>query len=68
MTKEQALYYLRHSGMSEGQIDAAIEALQKPKHICQTCKYYFPGECDGSCGSYICKNYNRKKDNNEHDN
>ncbi len=24
---------------------------------CSTCKHYTPGEYDGSCGSYICKNY-----------
>lgn len=26
-------------------------------HTCHTCKHYLPGEYDGSCGSYICKNY-----------
>ena len=24
---------------------------------CSTCNHYTPGEFDGSCGSYICKNY-----------
>ena len=24
---------------------------------CHTCKHYFKGEFDGSCGSYICKDY-----------
>lgn len=30
------------------------------KHLqkdCSTCKHYFKGEHDGSCGSYICENY-----------
>jgi len=26
-------------------------------HKCHTCKHYTSGEYDGSCGSYICKNY-----------
>ena len=24
---------------------------------CHSCKHYTPGEYDGSCGSYICKDY-----------
>lgn len=26
-------------------------------HKCHTCKHYTRGEHDGSCGSYICKEY-----------
>ena len=31
--------------------------LQESDHKCHTCKHYTSGERDGSCGSYICKNY-----------
>ena len=27
------------------------------EHKCHNCKHYLRGEYDGSCGSYICKNY-----------
>lgn len=27
------------------------------EHTCHTCKHYLTGEYDGSCGSYICKDY-----------
>ena len=30
---------------------------QESDHKCHTCKHYTAGEYDGSCGSYICKNY-----------
>lgn len=30
---------------------------QESDHNCHTCKHYISGERDGSCGSYICKNY-----------
>ena len=30
---------------------------QENDHKCHTCKHYTSGERDGSCGSYICKNY-----------
>ena len=30
---------------------------QESDHKCHTCKHYTSGEHDGSCGSYICKNY-----------
>lgn len=30
---------------------------QESDHKCQTCKHYTSGENDGSCGSYICKEY-----------
>ena len=30
---------------------------QESDHKCHTCKHYTSGERDGSCGSYICKNY-----------
>ena len=30
---------------------------QESDHKCHTCKHYTSGEYDGSCGSYICKNY-----------
>lgn len=31
-------------------------------HTCHTCKNYLPGEYDGSCGSYICKNYSGREE------
>ena len=31
-------------------------------HTCHTCKHYLSGEHDGSCGSYICKNYSGWED------
>lgn len=30
---------------------------QESDHKCHTCKHYTSGEHDGSCGSYICKEY-----------
>lgn len=30
---------------------------QESDHKCHTCKHYANGEHDGSCGSYICKEY-----------
>ena len=27
------------------------------EHKCHNCQHYLPGEYDGSCGSYVCKNY-----------
>lgn len=30
---------------------------QGSDHKCNTCKHYTKGEYDGSCGSYICKDY-----------
>ena len=30
---------------------------QDSDHKCYTCKHYTKGERDGSCGSYICKEY-----------
>ena len=30
---------------------------QESNHKCHTCKHYTSGENDGSCGSYICKEY-----------
>ena len=30
---------------------------QESDHKCHTCKHYTSGERDGSCGSYICKEY-----------
>ena len=37
-----------------------LKRLEKPQesdHKCHTCKHYTSGEHDGSCGSYICKEY-----------
>ena len=31
--------------------------MSESDHKCHTCKHYISGERDGSCGSYICKNY-----------
>ena len=30
---------------------------QESDHKCHSCKHYTSGEHDGSCGSYICKEY-----------
>lgn len=32
---------------------------------CYTCKHYTKGEYDGSCGSYICKEYSGWEDRTE---
>lgn len=32
---------------------------------CHTCKHYTKGEFDGSCGSYICKEYSGWEDKTE---
>ena len=32
---------------------------------CHTCKHYTKGEYDGSCGSYICKEYSGWEDKTE---
>lgn len=32
---------------------------------CPTCKHYTKGEYDGSCGSYICKEYSGWEDKTE---
>lgn len=39
-------------------INEVIIDPQESDHKCHTCRHYTPGEYDGSCGSYICKNYN----------
>jgi len=31
-------------------------------HKCHNCKHYTKGEFDGSCGSYICKEYSGWED------
>jgi hypothetical protein len=37
----------------------------KDKQKCHTCKHYTKGEYDGSCGSYICKEYSGWEDKTE---
>ena len=42
------------------QVEGITPTVVKPQesdHKCHTCKHYTSGERDGSCGSYICKNY-----------
>lgn len=34
-----------------------IELQAESDHKCHNCKHYVSGQRDGSCGSYICKNY-----------
>ena len=40
---------------------------EEVKHTCHTCKHYLPGEYDGSCGSYICKNNSGWEDKEQED-
>lgn len=39
------------------QIEKKYAEPQESDHKCHTCRHYTSGEYDGSCGSYICKNY-----------
>ena len=41
MSREQAINYLRSSGMSEEQINTVVDALT-PTVRCNDCKYYMP--------------------------
>ena len=39
------------------QLAAKVRAEEEIEQKCHTCKHYTKGEYDGSCGSYICKEY-----------
>lgn len=56
--------WLNFEDMERDRNDAFLEVLDiidkymsESNHKCHNCKHYTSGERDGSCGSYICKNY-----------
>ena len=55
------MYSVRNDSLQGAEDD--IDELERKwgaeeiEHKCHNCAHYLQGEYDGSCGSYICKNY-----------
>ena len=47
------------------QLAAKVRAEEEIEQKCHSCKHYTRGEYDGSCGSYICKEYSGWEDKRE---